>query len=362
MVLYKNKYQKIYLNCNDKNTDVICNINKDSVIKILSFSGEKFHVSQLINSEGMLNLNSIFDITINSNNIPKKVINIEITKLLTPFVDMNTYIVYETNIIDIPQITTDYFSINNNNGANCLFKKSNENKNDKLFLFCVAENSGEYSLGKINELIVDNINILYNFKITEKENRENFAVSEYKSSIIYSVYPEEIDFNKQDSFIISYETDYPERLNNIRLNKYSSGLECEDKNHIKECKVTQAHFTKNGDYNTYIDNSFGYTIISYEIPTIKVTLKEGSDSDDSDYDYDSDIISDIESDSSSNSEPNENNSYLGLIVGSIIGFLVVVGIIIFLVLRYKRKNSGDSGKEKKEPLDYKIELKEQASK
>ena len=73
--------------------------------------------------------------------------------------------------------------------------------------------------------------------------------------------------------------DYPERLNGIKLNNTSKELECENKNRIKECKVTQAHFTKNGDYNTYIDNSFGYVLIAYEIPTIKVTLKEGSDSD-----------------------------------------------------------------------------------
>jgi len=353
LVLYKNKYQSINLNCNDKNTDVICNINKDSLMKILSFNGEKFHVSQLINSEGMLNLNSIFDITINSNNIPKKVINIEITKLLTPFVDMNTYIVYETNIIDIPQITTDYFSISSNKkiGANCLFKKSNENKNDKLLLLCVAENTGEYSLGKINEMTLDNINILYNFKIAETENEEIVLVSEYKSPVIYSVYPEEIDFNKQDSFIISYETDYPERLNSIRLNNLSSGLECEDKIGIKECKVTQAHFTKNGDYNTFIDNSLGYTLILYEIPTIKVTLKEGSDSDPNP-DTDPDI----------NPESNDNESYIGIIVASIIGFLVVVGIIIFFVLRYKKKKSGDFEDEKKAPLNYKIELKEQTSK
>ena len=79
MVLYKNKYQSINLDCNDKNTEIICNIKKDNIIKILSFSGEKFYVSQLINSEGMLRMNSIFDISINSNNIQKNVITLEIT-------------------------------------------------------------------------------------------------------------------------------------------------------------------------------------------------------------------------------------------------------------------------------------------
>ena len=304
-MLYKNKNQNINLDCNDKNTEIICNIKKDNIIKILSFSGEKFYVSQLIKSEGILRMNSIFDITINSNGVQKKVINLEITKLLTPFVDMNTYIVYETNIIDIPQITTNYFSISpiKNNFAKCLFKKSNQNKNNKLLLLCIAQNSGEYSLGKINEITLDNINILYNFKIAETYNNENFTVSYYKSTIIYSVYPKEIDFNKQDSFIISYEMDYPERLSGIKLNNTSKELECENKNRIKECKVNQAHFTKNGDYNTYIDNSFGYILETYEISTIKVTLNEGSDPDS---DSDSDVNPDDEPDSSINSDSDTN--------------------------------------------------------
>ena len=89
----------------------------------------------------------------------------------------------------------------------------------------------------------------------------------------------------------------------------------------------------------------------YEIPTIKVTLKEGSDSDPNP-DTDPDI----------NPESNDNESYIGIIVASIIGFLVVVGIIIFFVLRYKKKKSGDFEDEKKAPLNYKIELKEQTSK
>ena len=362
LVLYKNKYQNINLECSDKITEIICNIKRDNIIKILSFSGEKFYVSQLINSEGMFPLNSISDITIISNNIQKNVINLEITKLLTPYVDMNTYIVYETNIKDIPQITTNYFSIssNKNNVANCIFKKSNENKNNNLLLLCIAQNSGEYSLGKINEITLDDINVLYNFKIAETNNNENFTVSDYKGTIIYSVYPKEIDFNKQDLFIISYEIDYPERVTGIKLNYTSKELECENKNRIKECKVTQAHFTKNGDYNTYIDNSFGYVLIAYEIPTIKVTLKEGSDSDsDSDFIPDSDEIPDYESDSSTNSDSDSNDSYAGIIVGCIFGFLILMGIVIFLFWRYKRKNSDGLSKEIKDLLDDKIELKDQ---
>ena len=356
LVLYKNKYQNINLDCNDKSTEIICNIKKDNIVKILSFSGEKFYVSQLINSEGMLPMNSIFDITINYNNIQKKVINLEITKLLTPFVDMNTYIVFETNVIDIPQITTNYFNIssNKNNVVNCIFKKSNENKNNKLLLLCIAKNSGEYSIGKINEINLDNINILYNFKIAEKHSNENFTVSDYKGTIIYSVYPKEIDFNKKDSFIISYEIDYPERVTGIKLNNTSKELECENKNGIKECKVTQAHFTKSGDYNTYFDNSFGYVLVAYEIPTIKVTLKEGPYSD-SDPDSDSDDNPDYKPDSSTNSDSDSNNSYIGIIVGSIIGFLILMGIVIFLFRRYKKKSSGDLSDEIKDLLEYKIE-------
>jgi len=52
--------------------------------------------------------------------------------------------------------------------------------------------------------------------------------------------------------MIYYQTEYPERLTAIRLNKSSKAeLICSNKNGLRECIVTKDHFTKSGLYNTY---------------------------------------------------------------------------------------------------------------
>ena len=326
LILYKEKLRKIPLDCNEEEKEVICNISKKDILKHLSKNGEKFYISQQTNFNEILPLNSILDITINYNISTKTQINLEITKLLTPVVELNNFAVFETNIKGLSCFTSSYFEIisNNNKISNCLFKKNNERNDDKLLLLCDATLPGKRSLGSINEITLEDINILYNFKIAKVQNDENFIVTNKENTIIYSVDPEEIDFNKNDTFIIKYETDYPERLTSIKLNNDSpSELECKNLNRIKECKVTQDHFTKNGEYYTYHDNSLGSKSISYEVSTVKVTMKVNP-----------------------NPEPtNEksNKNLAGILAGSIIGGLVVIAaIIVIIVWRVKKKHSNNS--------------------
>ena len=345
LILSDGNLKNIYLDCNNDVTEVICNLKKNELIKILSLNEEKFFISQLINSEGILSINSILEINIKYDNAKKKEINLEITKLLTPFVDLNNYIIYETNIIDIPPITTDVFDLksNRNDITKCFFKKNSDNKTDKLLLFCLATTPGKNSLGSIDEMTLNNINILYDFKIKQSQNDDYCTISNEIKSKIFSIYPEEIDFNKKDSFIITYRTENPQLLKGIKLNNESSTeLVCSNKIGIKECTITQSHFTKSGNYYTYYDNSFGYQSISYEIPTIKVTLKiNSSDSNDS----------------------SSSSSYAGVIAGSIIGGLIIIALIIYIIWRIKKKNSysgiGGNTEEITAPLNSNIELKEE---
>ena len=167
---------------------------------------------------------------------------------------------------------------------------------------------------------------------------ENFIVTNKENTIIYSVYPEEIDFNKNDAFILRYETDYPERLTSIKLNNNSSSeLECKNINRIKECKVAQDHFSKNGEYYTYHDNSLGYKSISYEVSTIKVTMKTNT-----------------------NPKPTNGNSkknLVGIIVGSVVGGLALIAIIIIIVWRVKIKRNKYNSIEKEVLNSNNMELK-----
>ena len=326
LILNKNNFKKINLDCNDATTEVICNISKNEITQILSYNGEKFNIIQKIDNEGTLPFYSIFDIIINYPNVQKTDINIEITNLLTSIVELNNFIIYETNITNISSITTNYFNIapNRNDVINCLFKKNN--KKDKLLLLCLASNPGETSLGQIDEITLENISITYNFKIMQTLKEEKILITDEENAIISSVYPTEIDFNKSDYYIISYETEHPERLTGIKLNKNSqSELECTNKIGVKECIITNDHFQESGDYYTYHDCSLGDKSISYEITTIKVNIKEKEEEQ-------------KETDKKGREgEKESKNNLAGIIVGSLFGGFAFIGLIIFLIWMYKNK-------------------------
>ena len=83
------------------------------------------------------------------------------------------------------------------------------------------------------------------------------------------------------------------------------------------------YFIEEGHYYTYYENIFGTKSIAYEASTIKIILKDNK------------------SDESDKSDKPDNSSkiqVIGIIVGSVVGGLVLIGIIIFIVVKYcKRK-------------------------
>ena len=320
LILYHDD-KNIILDCREETNEIICPIKSEKISEILTYSGEEFRLSQLTNSEGILEFDFVSNIIIINDNIKKQLININIIKLLTPMVDINSYIVYETDITDIPKISTDSFNIvpNRNDDIDCFFKKNN-NK-DKLLLLCAPDSDGNFTLGKIKDNYIDDINILYDFNIIATQNNEICVVSSTEGPKLSSVYPESLDFRSNDQLIINYLVEYPEKLQGIKLNNDSSfELECQNKGKIKECTVPKSHFTSNGDYYTYYTNTEGFKSISYEISKIHVIL-----------------------------EDDESKSYVGIIIGSVIGGLVLIVIIAFLVWRLCKKKN-DTPEEKKEVI------------
>ena len=124
-LILHNGFKNIILDCKEETNEIICPIKKEKIIEILSYSGEEFSLAQLTDSDGILELNFVSNISITFNDITKETININITKLLTPLVDLNNYVIYETNVTNIPKITTNSFNIapNRNDNTNCFFKK-----------------------------------------------------------------------------------------------------------------------------------------------------------------------------------------------------------------------------------------------
>ena len=130
LILYKedNDMKNIYLDCEEETKELRCSIRKDKLVEILTTSGEKFCLSQLTEFEGRLKFENVLDIIINYENVKKSNISLSIKKLLTPKVEKNNFIVFETNITeDIQIISTDYFILNpnkNDNNFKCLLKKN----------------------------------------------------------------------------------------------------------------------------------------------------------------------------------------------------------------------------------------------
>jgi len=333
-----NNRQNIYLSCSEANKEIKCTISKDKLVGILSKSGEKFFLSQVTESAGILKFENVFDITINYDKVVKKNIKLSLTKLLTQSVEKNNYIVFETNIAEeIPVITTDYFKLNPNKNdlMSCLFKKNNNQKDDKLFLLCQADTPGVYKFD-ISETELNDLNILYSFKILEAHINENVNVSDKEGTKILSVYPDSLDFTSHDKLTIKYQTENPEKLKDIKLNTSStSNLECRDKNGYKECDVPQNHFNISGNYYTSYTNSLGNKVTSYEISKIKVTVKQ---------------------------EEKKSSSKVGLIVGCVVGGVVLIAVIIIIVVvvikKKKAKEIEISDKTASILPDSAVELKE----
>ena len=97
---------------------------------------------------------------------------------------LNRFVVYETNITSIRNISTGRFYLNFTNKVDktyCIFQKKPKTN---LLLLCLYNETREDNLLATDEdIILDNINILYNFIITPITNNETFIVKKQKKLI-----------------------------------------------------------------------------------------------------------------------------------------------------------------------------------
>ena len=133
-------------------------------------------------------------------NYPKKEdIYVKITKLLSKCSQGETTIAYATNITNISKITPSLLSFRlsfNELGSHwCSFRKSD---GTPLLLVCwmnFGNNKFNNSLSEIKEeIILDNINIKYNFRIQPVKNTEKFYVGTSTGSVTLWSYPEVLVF------------------------------------------------------------------------------------------------------------------------------------------------------------------------
>ena len=268
------KAYQIFDECNIKEKNLICNINKEKIEEIGIYSGQVLNLFYQYNLEDIQKLVFSPEIVISYNYKKKENINVEINKPLMNNIEKNSFIYYETNVNTINNVYSNYFQLNlkNDTNINCFFSKK---ISSNLLLICKIINQGKYSLEEIKEdILLDNINIKYNFIIKSINNNEEFITSSSKGAYFWFNHPQVLDFTKTNILTIDYFGEYPEYYNKIKLNIDSDYLQCKDGKSIKRCTVLKRYFEKkpSGYYNTYHLNYLNKYSIFYELSPIRIIL------------------------------------------------------------------------------------------
>ena len=334
LFLQRKNEEKIYPtelildNCSTEGKDLTCKIEKEKIIENLYDKSEIFVLESYFSPNGLYKFSCVFDITINYNISKKEDVFVGVTKLLQNNLDFNNYIPYETNITSISNVNSDFFLFSTDIDIYmCKLKKTT----DKPLLFlCLRTNNTENksSLGKSDkEVVWDNIHTKYNFRIQPVNNSEEFTMKK-NGSMIRINYPTKLDFNKADSIQIHLIMSNPENTQGIKLNPDSEELKCEQPdNRTKVCSVPKSHFKENGNYYIHYLNGDSKLTTFYEISPILVSLPKPEEP-----------------------KTEKKSNLAGIIAGSVIGGLALIGIIVFLVVRYckKKKTSLDDFPDKEE--------------
>jgi len=277
--------QYVLENCKQVNNELICPITKSKLEEILtpSVDESKIYLYYLNdNSTKRLDRFNLIPIIEVKSMIPKKDIYIGITKLVENVAEHDTLIAYKTNVTDISTVRTDLESFclkfENRDGEeefSCSFRKY---ENTALLLVCWAED-GVFWLKEIKEeIILNDINIKYNFRIQPVNNIKKIITDRReKGSFIFYLYPEVLDFTKEDILTVDYHIENPDSLTGITLNEDAEDLTCEAlSREIKRCKVPISHFNgkESGYYFTKHSNHLDGKSFSYEAPPIKIILPE----------------------------------------------------------------------------------------
>ena len=324
----------IPLECKRNNDELICLIKK----AFLECYGGILKSDRLayMDKDGFLggSFNLISEYQINFN-VQKINVYINITKLLTKSLDKNSFIVYETNITNIPEVNTllpnNITLFEKEDIGFCFLRKAG---NSPLLLLCLPNHEGVYSLKEIkNEIRITDINYKYNFIILPVINNEKAIVSNIDSNepLILSIYPNVLDFNKKDLiqidifFIFLMGGEYT--LDRFSLNEDEEYLKCEI--NLKEeyfykirCNVSNNNFKSKNNKNYYIlyDNPISKkkSILYYSSPLTVILPSNNAKN-------------------NPNNTKNNNTSVYIVIINAIVLIFIIIAIFIIIFI-YKNKN------------------------
>ena len=271
----------ITYDCGVRIEELICLIQKEKLLQIMSDKQEKFSIVYITSNYLIAPLPLVKEIEINYYGIYKEDLFVGITKLIDDKYDIFKGITYETNITNISNILMGFFSFSmkfeNVTESECYFRKY---ENTPLLLVCIVNDYIEKThLSKIEkEMILEDLNIKYNFRIQPVDNKETFNNFYSRNFFIQLRYPEILDFTYQDKLVITLGGYLNGNLK-IRLNADAHDLKCEfvGSGIFLNCVVHKYHFIgkRSGYYSLiHVDEHLNEKTIFYEIPPFEVIVND----------------------------------------------------------------------------------------
>ena len=151
------------------------------------------------------------------------------------------YFSFPTNITKLPKIKTLPFNTTILYESTTCYLIKNTGL-FPLFLICKLKKFGSFTDIDYNGFEKYDIHNKYNFILKSGSFYYNIYYYYKENDYILNVFPEILDFTKEDSLKIFLEIKNPKMVNEIRLSNGQNDLECENKDNIKICNINKTHF------------------------------------------------------------------------------------------------------------------------
>ena len=274
---------KILSNCQVKEKEIICEIKKEELIKILPREGGNLFLYYSLSDDFLGDIEiqqypNVLNITVNIENIDKEDIYIGINKFMYIVLKQGNFVPFETNVTNVSNLITEEFKITEEEYS-CFLKKE---INNPLLILCTGFKSGIYSLEELfdEEIILNNINVKYNFRIQPTKNLEKFEISGSDSEgYLNYAFPKILDFTLKDELKIYFFYkgigSFPSfSFSDLKLAPDLEKMKCDRGTSGKSfyCTINSGYFANSANryYNLGIYKEF-YQIY-YELPSFEVIL------------------------------------------------------------------------------------------
>ena len=278
----------LFLDCRKQKNELVCPVTKDQFIENLegsntSLTGQNYihyldYTYQIKSGE----IPMITEINILYENVVKEDIYVGITKCLTNYTELKSYVIYETNITNIKKVKASLHleALEKDGSSSKIGCRLVKHEINPLYLMCEISFPEFISIKEITkEIVFNDINVKYNFRIQPyKFEKFNVNVNQI-GGIMALIYPEVFDFSKKSELDFYLYSAYPDNVKGLSYNENGDELNCKKNNKITiKCTVSKNHFKgkANGYYFIRRKNSLNISAISYETPPVKVILNKGN--------------------------------------------------------------------------------------